>query len=95
MQVQNKKATPMSLGGLEPITRPLQNAPFCPISVSGSNFNPQNTICIRACPVGPEDRTGWLKFSPSLNLNKIEHSSKVSLHNSVFTQITETFHLVK
>jgi hypothetical protein len=23
--------------------RPLQNAPFCPISVSGSNFNPQNT----------------------------------------------------
>jgi len=36
----------MSLGGLEPITRPLQNAPFCPISVSGSNFNPQNTICI-------------------------------------------------
>ena len=26
--------------------RPLQNAPFCPISVSGSNFNPQNTKCI-------------------------------------------------
>jgi hypothetical protein len=26
--------------------RPLQNAPFFPISVSGSNFNPQNTICI-------------------------------------------------
>jgi hypothetical protein len=46
MQVQIKKATPMSLGGLEPITRPLQNAPFCPISVSGSNFNPQNTPCI-------------------------------------------------
>jgi hypothetical protein len=23
--------------------RPLQNAPFCPISVSGSNINPQNT----------------------------------------------------
>ena len=59
--------------------RPLQNAPFCPISVSSSNFNPQNTPCIRACPVGPEDRTGWLKFSPSLNLNKIEHFSKVSL----------------
>jgi len=28
------------------IMRPLQNAPFCPISVSGSNFNPQNTQCI-------------------------------------------------
>jgi hypothetical protein len=26
--------------------RPLQNAPFCPISVSGSNYNPQNTKCI-------------------------------------------------
>jgi len=25
---------------------PLQNAPFCPISASGSNFNPQNTQCI-------------------------------------------------
>ena len=27
-------------------TKPLQNAPFCPIPASGSNFNPQNTICI-------------------------------------------------
>jgi len=24
----------------------LQNAPFCPISASGSNFNPRNTQCI-------------------------------------------------
>jgi len=23
-----------------------QNAPFCPISASGSNFNPRNTLCI-------------------------------------------------
>jgi len=29
----------------------LKNAPFCSISASGSNFNPQNTQCIRACPV--------------------------------------------
>jgi hypothetical protein len=41
----------------------LQNAPFCPIPApapwnakhiplgSGSNFNPQNIQCIRACPV--------------------------------------------
>ncbi|MBW1836842.1 MAG: hypothetical protein JRI99_07810 [Deltaproteobacteria bacterium] len=27
-------------------SRPLQNAPFCPIPVSGSNFNPQKTKCI-------------------------------------------------
>jgi len=26
--------------------RPLQNAPFCPISALGSNLNPQNTQCI-------------------------------------------------
>jgi hypothetical protein len=31
--------------------RLLQNVPFCPISVSGSNFNPQNTQSIMdACP---------------------------------------------
>jgi hypothetical protein len=26
--------------------RPLQNTPFCPISSSGSNFNPRNTTSI-------------------------------------------------
>ena len=31
---------------LHSVSRPLQNAPFCPISVSDSNFNPQNTQCI-------------------------------------------------
>jgi hypothetical protein len=29
-----------------PLTRPLKNVPFCPISVSDQNFNPQNTECI-------------------------------------------------
>jgi len=28
--------------------------------------------------------SGWLKFSPSLNLNKIEHFSKVSVQGSKF-----------
>jgi hypothetical protein len=32
--------------------RPLQNLPFCPIYVSGLNFNPQNTQCMDACPDG-------------------------------------------
>jgi hypothetical protein len=32
-------------------SKPLQNAPFCPISVSGSNFNPQNTQCIPAVKI--------------------------------------------
>ena len=31
--------------------RPLKNAPFCPISASGSNFNPRNTQCIRAVKI--------------------------------------------
>ena len=31
--------------------RPLQDVPFCPISVSGENFNPQNTQCIPAVEI--------------------------------------------
>jgi len=31
---------------LQEASRPLQNAPFCPIPASGSNFNPQNTQSI-------------------------------------------------
>ncbi|MEE9402709.1 MAG: hypothetical protein V3V47_05860 [Desulfobacteria bacterium] len=31
--------------------RPFQNIPFCPISVSGSDFNPQNTIGIPAAKI--------------------------------------------
>jgi hypothetical protein len=31
--------------------RPLQKAPFCPISTSGSNFSPQNTQCIPAVKI--------------------------------------------
>jgi len=34
-------------GGMSELKeRPLQNAPFCPIPASDSNFNPQNTQCI-------------------------------------------------
>jgi len=32
-------------------TIPLQNAPFCPIAVSGSNCNPRNTQCIPAVKI--------------------------------------------
>jgi hypothetical protein len=28
------------------VVRPLQNPSFCPISSSGSNFNPRNTQCM-------------------------------------------------
>ena len=58
---------------------------------SGSNFNPQNTQCIPACPVGPADRTGVVKLfaflglEPRLNIKygfnwagKIERFAKVS-----------------
>ena len=50
--------------------RPLQNTPFCPIPASGSNFNPQNTPCIPACPVGPADRTGVVKIFTFLGLEQ-------------------------
>jgi hypothetical protein len=50
--------------------RPLQNAPFCSISALGSNFNPQNTQCIPACPVGPADRTGVVKIFAFLDLEQ-------------------------
>ncbi len=48
-EIRNKEhlfAIPKSLLCQAVLLRPLQNAPFCPISVSGSNFNPQNTQCI-------------------------------------------------
>ncbi len=41
--------SPVNCAGREPeevVKRPLQNALFCPIPASGSNFNPQNTQCI-------------------------------------------------
>ncbi len=65
--------------------RPLQNAPFCPISASDSNCNPRNTLCMDACPDGffigvvkifafPRSKSGIF----DLNLNKNEHFSKVA-----------------
>ena len=44
------------------VLRPLQNLPVRPISASASNFNPRNTQCMPACPVGPADRTGVVKI---------------------------------
>ena len=46
----------------------MKNVPFCPISASDSDFNPRNTFRVFL----------WLKSSPSLTLNKIEHFLKVS-----------------
>jgi len=43
---------------------------FPPISASDSNFNPRNTTSITACPVGPADRTGVVKFFVFLDLNE-------------------------
>ena len=33
------------------VKRPLHNTPFCPITTSGSNFNPRNTQCIPAVKI--------------------------------------------
>jgi len=48
-----------------------QNVPFCPTSALGLNFNPQNTTCIPACPVGLADRTGVVKIFAFLDLEQI------------------------
>jgi hypothetical protein len=72
--------------------KPLQNAPFCPIPASGSNFNPQNTQCIPVVKIFALTRgihaprpCGQLDSCPillscriALALNKIERFSKVS-----------------
>jgi hypothetical protein len=78
-------------GHLEhPIARPLKNAPFCPISASDSDYNPRNTYRVFL----------WLKSSPSLTLNKIEHFSKVSmarataLFSRIEKNISLAFHLM-
>jgi hypothetical protein len=42
--------------------KPLKNAPFCPISASGSNFNPQNTQCIPVVKI-----FAFLELEPRLN----------------------------
>ncbi|RLB81962.1 MAG: hypothetical protein DRH24_08470 [Deltaproteobacteria bacterium] len=53
----------------------MKNAPFCSISASDSNFNPQNTQCIRACPVkceayfsGVIKIIAFLELKPRLNI---------------------------
>jgi hypothetical protein len=46
--LKRKRAAEKDNISMQPFTkvRLLQNAPFCPISVLGSNFNPQKTLCI-------------------------------------------------
>jgi hypothetical protein len=48
----------------------MQNAPFCLIPAPGSNFNPRNTQCIPACPVGLAGRTGAVKIIAFLELKQ-------------------------
>jgi len=50
-----------------------ENPPFCPISASGSNFNPRKILNVFM----------WLKFSPFLNLSKNDHFSQVSSANEL------------
>jgi len=60
--------------------RLLKKAPFCPISVSGSIFNPQNTPCIPVVKnfAFPRSKSGIF----DLNLNKNEYFSKLSRKTS-------------
>jgi len=67
--------------------RPLQNAPFCPNPASPmggiyASLRQAQILILKILnvwmPVPMGFSSGWLKFSPSLALNKIEHFSKVS-----------------
>ena len=67
--------------------RPLQNPPFYPISASPiigiyTTFRQAQILILKILnvwmPVPIDYPSGWLKISPSLNLNKNEHFSKVS-----------------
>ncbi len=55
--------------------RPLKNATFCPIPALDSTFCTKWSF---SSILGILNVCLWLKFSPALNLNKIEHFSKVS-----------------
>jgi hypothetical protein len=50
--------------------KPLKNIPFCSIQALGANFNPRNTSCMSACPVGLADRTGVVKIFARLGLEQ-------------------------
>jgi len=58
------------LGWVREQSETFGNAPYCPISALGSNFNPRNTQCMSACPVGPADRTGVAKIFAFLELEQ-------------------------
>jgi len=53
-----------------------QNAPFCPISASGSNFNPQNTTCIPPVKIFAFLDLG--KISADFEIEHFGNSSEVS-----------------
>jgi hypothetical protein len=59
------------------VSRPLENGTFCPISASGSNFNPRNIQYIPVVEIFafPRSKSGIF----DLNSNKYYHFSKVSL----------------
>ncbi len=93
--------------------KPLHITPFCSISASGPNFNPQNTQCIPAvarseatalyyrvdselpCPSPCRVRLRQIQFCyPAkllLNLNEIEHFSKVSTSRHRISRTIEGF----
>jgi hypothetical protein len=55
------------LNGKPSAMRLCHNTPIGPFSALGSDFNPQNTSSIPACPVGPADRTGVVKILDCLD----------------------------
>jgi len=70
-------------------SRPLQNAPFCPISVLGSNFNPRNTQCMPVVKI-----FACLELEPRLNIKTdLTGQAKLSIfqRSRFFTKVKAQF----
>jgi len=61
--------------------RPLKNAPFCPTSASGSNFNPRNIQYIPVVEIFAflDLEQNWTFFKGSKRSLKFRHPAKVPI----------------
>jgi hypothetical protein len=56
------------------ISRPLKNAPFCPIPALGSNFNLRNTRCMSVVKI-----FACLGLAPRLNVKEFTGQAKLNI----------------
>jgi hypothetical protein len=74
--------------------RPLHNTPFCPITVSGSNFNPRNTQCIPVVKILTFLVLGqnWMFFK---GLESIKETSRIISDADLMAEIRQGLKALK